>query len=150
MTAVLPTASLVSASEERGAIMEGYIAGEAISVGMVVYLDSAGLAWKGIALTSAHANAIGIAVIPDNFSAETSIKAGGTVGVVVFGPVWGFNGAVAGGTDLVPGAPLWVDKTTAGSMNTAAPTGAYQFVVGHAVGNDTFFVDPSSVVPLSA
>lgn len=150
MTAVLPTASQISASEERGAIFNQYVTGEAMSLGQAVYLDSNGLAWKAKADTAAHATAIGIAVIAPNFAGETTIPVGSTVGVVVFGPVYGFNHAVSGGTDLVPGTPLWVDKTTAGSMNTVAPTTAYQFIVGHSIDNDTFFVDPGTTSPVSA
>lgn len=150
MTAVLPTPSLVSASEERGAIIMSYVAAEALTVGMAVYLNSSGQVLKATALTAAGAAAIGIVVVPDNFSAETSIAIGGTALVCVFGPVWGFNGAVSGGTSLVPGNPLWVDKTTAGSMNNVIPTGAYQFAVGHAIASDTFFVDPTTGSPVSA
>ncbi len=150
MTAVLPTAANISASEERGAIIMSYVAAEVISLGMCVYLNASGQALKGTALTAAGAQVVGVAVVADNFSAETSVAIGGTVLVCVFGPVYGFNGAVSGGTNLVPGQPLWVDKTTAGSMNTAAPTGAYQFEVGHSIDATTFFVDPGTASPVSA
>jgi hypothetical protein len=143
MTAVTVTASQISASEERGAIIERYVAGVAISLGQSVYLDSSNNAQLSKADSSAHAQAVGIAAIPDNFDGETVIQAGGTVAVVVYGPVWGFTG-------LVPGNPLWVDKTTAGSLNTAAPTGAYQFQVGHSIDPETFFVDPGTSSPVSA
>lgn len=143
MTAITLTANNISCSEERGAVIERYITGEAITLGMTVYLDSSNQAWKAKADSSAHANAIGIAVIPDNFSGETSIPAGGTVGVCVYGPVFGFTG-------LSQGEVLWVDKTTAGSLNDAAPTGgAYQYIVGHAIDAEVFFVDPGTSVPAS-
>lgn len=144
MTAKLPTASHISFSEERGSIVERYITGEAISLGQAVYL-SAGLAYKAIADSSAHAQAIGTAAGADNFYAETVIPAGGTVAVVVYGPVFGFDGL-----SLTGGEPLYVDKTTAGSYNTAAPTAAYQFIVGHMLDDQTFFVDPGTTVPVSA
>ncbi len=90
MTAITLTPGNISCSEERGAVIERYTTGEAISLGMAVYLDSSNLAWKANADSAAHANAIGLAVIADNFYAETSIPAGGTVAVCVFGPVMGF------------------------------------------------------------
>lgn len=150
MTAVLPTPAYVSASEERGAIINQYVTGEAMQPGQAVYLDSNNLVWKAKADSSAHATAIGIVVMTASFYGETAIPAGATVGVVIFGPVYGFNFAVSGGTNLVPGQPLWVDKTTAGSMNTVAPTTAYQFIVGHSIDAQTFFVDPGTVTPTSA
>jgi hypothetical protein len=148
MTAITLTAANISCSEERGAVIERYTTGEAISLGMAVYLDSSNLAWKAIANSSAHANAIGIAVIADNFAGETSIPAGGTVGVCVFGPVYGFPAYTSQG--LSQGEVLWVDKTTAGSLNDSAPTGgAYQYVVGHMTDSEVFFVDPGTSVPAS-
>ena len=59
------------------------------------------------------------------------------------GPVQGFKG-------LVNGEPLWIDKTTAGILNDAAPTGAYQFQNGNALGSDTIFVRPGTASPVSA
>lgn len=144
MTAKLPTASNISFDEERGSVPNRYIAGEVITLGQAVYLN-AGVAYKAIATSSAAAQAVGVAAGADNFSGETDIQIGGTVTVVVFGPVYGF-----GGLSLTGGESLWVDKTTAGDFNTAAPTSAYQFVVGHMIDNQTFFVDPGTASPVSA
>ena len=142
MTAIAFTAANVSANEERGSVIDRYTTGEVIGLGMAVYLDGSNVAWKAKSDSSAHANAIGIAAIADNFSAETTIPTGGTVAVVVFGPVQGFTG-------LVSGEPVWVDST-AGQMNDTAPTGgAYQYVVGHAIDANTILVDPGTTSPVS-
>lgn len=142
MSAIGFTAANISCSEERGAVIERYITGEAIGLGMAVYLDSSNLAWKAKSDSSAHANAIGVAVIADNFYAETSIPAGGTVAVCVYGPVFGFS-------SMSQGEVGWVGATAGQIVDTAPTGGAYQFVVGHAVGDDTFFVDPGTTTPAS-
>lgn len=146
MTALTITAKNISASEERGAVLNRFTAGEDLSVGMAVYLTSSNTIKKAKALTSAEALAIGIVVIPDNFYAESTIKSGNQATVCVFGKVYGWQV----GNTLISGQPLYVDKTTYGSLNDAAPTGAYQFVLGHALGNDTIFVDPGTSSPVSA
>lgn len=142
MTATTVTPAQISASEERGAVIERYTAGESIVLGQAVYLDSSYNAWLAKADTSAKATAVGVAVIADNFAGESTIVAGGTVAVVVYGPVWGY-------TSLTEGA-YWVDKTTAGSINDTAPTGgAYQYIVGHSIDSQTLFVDPGTTTPVS-
>jgi hypothetical protein len=146
MTAITATAANISASEERGAQMSRFTAGEDLTVGNAVYLDSSNLLKKAKALASATAQAIGIVVIPDNFYGESTIKSGNQATVVVFGKVYGWKTS----NTLISGQPLYVDKTTAGVLNDAAPTGAYQFQVGHALGNDTIFVDPGTASPVSA
>ena len=143
MTALTLSANDISASEERGAIISQYITAADVILGQAVYLDANNQVSPAKADSSAHANAIGIAVIADNFYGETTIKSGGTAGVVVYGPVWGFSG-------LTSGEQGWVDKTTAGTINDTAPTGgAYQYAVGRAIDSETFFVDPGTTTPLS-
>lgn len=149
MTALTKTAANISASEERGAILRRFTANESMTPGDVVYLDSNNKVNKAKADSAAHARAIGIVVIPDNFYGESTIASGGTATVCVFGPVWGWN--VSNSTYMISGLPVWVDKTTAGILNDTAPTGgAYQFQVGHMLGNDTIFVDPGTTSPSSA
>lgn len=143
MTAIVVNGSNVSASEERGSIIEWYTTNEEIDLGNAVYLDSDNEVNQAIGTSSAAANAIGIAALADNFYGETTIPEGGSVGVVVYGPVYGF-------TDLHSGQPLWVSKTVPGGLDDAAPTGGvYQFIVGHAQDDQTFFVDPGTVTPQS-
>lgn len=141
MTALTVTPANVSTNDiERGARVLWYTTGEAIALGSAVYLDSSNLAWNAKADSAAHAAAVGVAALADNFYGETTVPAGGSVGVVVFGPVWGFSG-------LADGQPGWVGLT-AGQIVDTAPTG-YQFQVGHAVDDETFFVDPGTTSPVS-
>ena len=141
ITTVVP--NNISANEERGAVLLRFIAGEALKPGQAVYQDSNQKVWKAIALTSAHAQAIGIVATTDNFYGEDTVNAGDWATICVGGPVQGFKG-------LVNGEPLWIDKTTAGILNDAAPTGAYQFQIGNALGSDTIFVRPGTASPVSA
>lgn len=146
MTAIVATPANISASEERGAMLSRFVTAASLSVGDVVYLDSNNKVNKAQALASATAQAIGIVVIPDNFSGESAIASGGTATVCVFGKVYGW----AKSNTFISGKALYVDKTTAGKMNDAAPTSAYQFQVGHELDNDTVFVDPGTSSPVSA
>lgn len=145
MTAFTITGSQISASEERGSVLETYVAGEALTVGQAVYLDSSNpaKAYKALADTSAHALAVGMVVAADNFYAETTIQSGGQAVVCVYGPVFGVTG-------LTLGEMLWVDKDTAGAVTATAPTSAYQYALGHMQDNDVFFVDPGTTAPVSA
>ena len=147
MTAVTVTANNISANEERGAvIVPGLVTatGVTVSIGQAVYLDSNNQVHLAIADSSAHAQAIGlVVVVPGIFYGETSAPAGSQVSVCVGGPVQGFTG-------LVNGQPLWIDKTAAGSLNTAAPATAYDWIIGQAVGADTIFVRPGMTTPASA
>jgi hypothetical protein len=136
MAAIAVTAGNVSASADRGAIFQVYQTGEAITLGSAVYLDASNQAWNAKSDSSAHATAVGVAVIPDNFYGETSVKAGGQVGVVVYGPVWGFS-------NMIQAQAGWVGSTPGQIVDTAPTGGAYQFQIGHAVDDQTFFVDPN-------
>lgn len=142
MATLTVTPHSVSASEERGAIIAQYVAAEDITLGQAVYLNASNQVLRAKADSSAHANAIGVAAISDNFYGEIVIASGGTVGVVVYGPVWGFSA-------LVSGNPGWVGATAGEIVDTAPTGGAYQFVVGHAIDAQTFFVDPGTTTPAS-
>lgn len=146
MTALTATPANISASEERGAMMSRFTAAVDVAVGDVVYLDSNNKLNKAQALASATAQAIGIVVFPDNFYGESTIKAGNQATVCVFGKVYGWKTS----NTLISGKPVYVDKTTAGKLNDAAPTGAYQFQVGRELDNDIIFVDPGTASPVSA
>lgn len=143
MTALTLAAGNISADDiERGSIVRRYQAGETLTLGQAVYLDSNNYAWKAKSDSSAHATAIGVVAISDNFYGETTILAGGIAGVVVYGPVWGFSA-------LSQGQVGWV-SATAGEITDTAPTGgAYQYQVGHAIDAQTFFVDPGTSSPVS-
>jgi|SRR5579859_4513033 len=142
MTALTLVAGNISANFERGAITKWYQAGEAIVLGAAVYLDSNNLAWNAKSDSQAHATAVGVAAFADNFYGETTVQTGGQVGVVVYGPVWGFSG--------MSGAEAgWVGATAGQIVDTAPTGGAWQFQVGHAVDDQTFFVDPNPQTPAS-
>jgi arylsulfatase len=79
-------------------------------------------------------------------TAEITVPVGGAEGMIVT-----LGGRFSGyGLYLLQGKPVFVDKTTAGVLNDAAPTGAYQFQVGHELDSDTIFVDPGTSSPVSA
>lgn len=144
MTALTVTASAVSSNDiERGARVLWYQTGEDITLGQAVYLDSSNLAWRAKSDSSAHSRAVGVASQSDNFYGETIVKSGGWVGVTVFGPVWGFSG-------LSQAEIGWVGATAGQIVDTAPTGGAYQFQIGHAVDDQTFFVDPGTSSPVSA
>ena len=142
MTALTVTAADVSATEERGAIFDRYEAGEALTLGQAVYLNSSNKAYKAVNDSSAHAKAVGIVTGAPNFYGETTVASGDIATVCVYGPVWGFS-------SLSSGKDGWVGST-AGQLVDAAPTpNVYQFIVGHAIDDQTFFVDPGTGSPTS-
>ena|SRR5260221_1238785 len=138
MTAIAVTAANVSANDrERGAIIKWYQAGATITLGQAVYTDSNFLVYPAKADSASHATALGVAALSDNFYGETTVPTGGQVGVVIYGPVWGF-------ASMIGEENGWVSGATAGGLDDTAPTGgAWQFQVGHAVDDQTFFVDPN-------
>ena len=144
MSTLTLTANNISASEERGAVIDRFISAVTLSVGDVVYLDSSNLLRKAVGnTTSLAASAIGIVCAANNFYGETSIVAGQWVTVCTGGLVFGFSG-------LIDWQPLWVDKTTAGSLADVAPSGgAYTYILGNAQGADAIFVHPGTGVPTS-
>lgn len=143
MTALTVVAADISADWDRGSVLANYIANEAVDIGMAVYLDANNKVNKAKGDTSAHAMAVGIVVGAPNFYGEKTVNAGDYAAVCVQGPVFGF-------TSLINGENIYVDKTTAGSMNDASPTGGvYVYAIGHAIGADTIFVDPGGSSPVS-
>lgn len=149
MTALTITEQNISADWDRGSVINNYLANATLKIGQAVYIDSNNKANLALADSAADAQAIGIVVGVPNYYGEKSAVAGQWVAVCIGGPVYGFGGSV-GGSDLVNGEYIWIDKTTAGSMNDTAPTGgAYQYVIGQAVGSDTIFVRPGLTSPVS-
>lgn len=148
MATVPITPSQISASEERGAVIGRFIAGEALDLNHpAVYLDDNNLLHPAVASGPIlKATAIGLLFIPNSFyGGETTIKSGDWASVVVFGPWWGGPGMA-----LKDGETIWVDKTTPGNLNDTAPgTPAYQFAIGRANGKDTIFVNPGTTNPAS-
>lgn len=144
MAVISFTASKLSADPDRGSVITNLIALTAMSIGDVVYVDTNNKAVKAQANSQTASRAIGIVVGVPNFYGETAVVAGDYVAVCVLGPVYGWDVALALG-------PIYVDKTTAGKMNDAAPTGgAWQYVIGHAIASDTIFVSPAGAVSSSA
>lgn len=138
MAAITATTANASVNDQgRGAIVRWYQTGESLDLLSTIYLDSSNLAWKAKSDSSAHASAIGIAAISDNFYGEKTIQSGGWVGVCVYGPMQGFSG-------MSQGQVGWVGATAGQLVDTAPTGGAYQFQVGHAVDAETFFVDPGT------
>lgn len=133
----------MSASQEHGAVIRNYMAGGTVVVGNAVYLDSDGKVQKADANASlAASRAIGIVVNTSSLYGETSAPAGSYVSVCVFGPVYGFSG-------LAEGTFGWVG-TTAGEIVDAAPSTAYQYILGQCDAADIFFVRPGIENPTSA
>jgi hypothetical protein len=132
-----------SASYDRGATILNYIAGGTVNIGDCVYLDDNNQVQQAIGSASKTAHALGIVVGVTNFYAETQENAGGWVAVCVHGPVYGW-------VSLIDGQVIYVSKTVAGGMDTAAPSGGvYDFIVGNAVGADAIFVRPGQTTPAS-
>jgi hypothetical protein len=143
MAALTVTAANVSADWGQGAIIQNYQAAEALTVGNVVALDSDGKLVKADANASlAKSRAIGIVVQTTDLYGSTSVAAGGYCSVCTFGPVYGFS-------SLAEGTYGWVG-TTPGELVDAAPSTAYQFIVGQCIAADTFFVRPGIENPVSA
>lgn len=132
-----------SATWDRGATILNYVAGADVSIGDVVYLDDNNQVQRAIGSSSKQAHALGIVVGVANAYAEVTAHAGSWCSVAVHGPVFGWIG-------LIDGQVVYVSKTVAGGMDTAAPSsGVYDFIVGNAIGADTIFVRPGQTTPTS-
>ena len=143
MTALTITAKNVSSDWNRGSITEDYIAAVALTVGQLVYLDSNNqLNLADADVVTLNARTVGIVTGSPNQYGETAIPVGGWAQITVYGPVYGFS-------SLSSGQFGWVSKTP-GAIDDTAPTGgAFQYIVGHAIGSDTFFVAPGQTQPAS-
>jgi len=137
----MTTISLTAANIRplTGAVIRRYVAGEALTVGQVVYVSAAetvSIADGNVG--AAEARAVGIVV--ESYDGETTIASGDVASVVVFGPVSGFSSATPGSYGYV--------SDTVGSLDTAA--GTYSFIVGYFESAGVFFVHPGIDDPTSA
>jgi len=142
MTNLTATAANVRALREHGAIVFPGQAGEALTVGQLVYADTDGdyMIADGNTTTAA-ARARGIVVA--SYDGETSIASGAACSVCIFGPVGGF-------ATIVPGANYYVSDT-AGSIADAAGTNSR--IVAHGIeiaGQNVLFVNPQQNDPSSS
>lgn len=146
MAALTATPANASASWEQGALLADYQVGSAITDAplKVVYVSDADgkvyLADANAAL--ANARAVGVIVSLQNTYGELNAAADSWVSVCTFGPVYGYSG-------MAEGQYGWVG-TTAGEIVDAAPTTAYQYIVGQSIKSDVFFVRPGATAPVSA
>ena len=142
MGTLTATAANVRALREHGAIVIPAQAGEALTVGQLVYAASDGDWQKADAnTTAAAARALGVVV--ESYDGETSIADTAACSVCIFGPVTGL-------ATITPGANYYVSDT-AGSIADAAAT--YDRIVGFGVeiaGSNVLFLHPQMNDPSSA
>ena len=145
MTVLSFTANKISADPAKGSVIERFPAASAITspLGKAVYLTTAGKVELADAnVTAAEARAIGIIVAVPNAYSENAIDTDEYCSVCRFGPVYGFS-------SLAEGTFGYVSKT-AGEIDDTAPTsGAWQYVLGQCMTEDTFFVNPGIAIPAS-
>lgn len=136
------TAANVRALREHGAIVIPAQAGEALTVGDLVYPASDGDWQKADAnTTAAAARAQGIVV--ESYDGETSIADTVACSVCIFGPVSGL-------ATVTPGANYYVSDE-AGKVSDAVAT--YDRIIGFGVeiaGSNVLFVHPQQNDPSSA
>lgn len=142
MTTLTATAANVRALREHGAITIPAQAGEALTVGQLVYQASDG-DWNlaDANTTAAAARAQGIVV--ESYDGETSIADTAHCTVCVFGPVTGL-------ATITPGANYYVSDT-AGGIEDAAAT--YDRIVGwgaEIAGQNVLWVHPQQNDPSSS
>jgi len=147
MTAVTITLrNTISADWDRGSIIVDKVAGGTVNLGDCVYLDDNNQVQQAIGSSSKAGHAYGIVTGLQNQYGETSVGLGGWCSVTVSGPVFGFIGS----PDFIDGQMLYVSKTVAGGLDTAAPSGGvYDFIVGNAQAANTLFVRPGQTTPAS-
>lgn len=139
------TSKNVSASQEQGAVIRRYQVAADITdaPGKGVYIKSdetIDLADANLSLAGARGR--GVIVNTSSIFGETNVKAGDWVAVCVYGPTYGWD-------NLTPGVYGWVG-TTPGVLEDAAPSTAYQHIMGQADAADVFFVNPGISSPVSA
>lgn len=144
MSDVTTTPANISADWNRGSIVEPYLANVELTVGDVVYIDSNGKLNKADAdVAILNSRSLGIVVTGPNLYGETTIAAGQYAAVCIFGPVYGLSATM-------PTSQVGYVSKTAGKLDDTAPTGgAFQYVVGHWINTDTFFVEPGQGAPAS-
>lgn len=150
MAAVVLLPLNVSCSFDRSGNPYPFVCGETITTGQVVYQSSDGLIHPALADTQAHSTVLGVVVnSPNSPWGETTTVVGDSVSVAIAGLVF-IPGALVGSSLLTPGAPLFLSRTVAGGLDTAAPTGAWQIMIARVEDNDKIFIMPGLSNPVSA
>jgi hypothetical protein len=110
-------------------------AGETLAAGDLIYIDSAGEAFKADANSEAK-EAVGFVL--------AGITAAAT-GTAYFG-----SGLVSGLTGLTPGARYFLSATTPGGISTSTPSGSGDIVqqVGKAVSSTELYFEPQQSILL--
>lgn len=120
----------------KGAITRKAVAGEALTVGNVVYISSYSGTLPAVSKilggAVATCNPFGVVVAGPPTSASTTVASGDVCDVVAFGPVAGFSG-------MTSGATVWASDT-AGVAATAV--GTKSGIVGLAESPTVLFVRP--------
>jgi len=142
MTTLTATAANVRALREHGAIVIPAQAGEALTVGELVYAASDG-DWNlaDANVTAATARALGVVV--ESYDGEEDIADTAACSVCIFGPVSGL-------ATITPGANYYVSDTAGGIEDAAATADR---IVGFGIeiaGSDVLFLHPQMNDPSSA
>lgn len=135
------TAADVRPLREHGAVVLAAQAGEALTVGDLVYQASDG-DWNQADANAGQPQTRAQGIVVESYDGETSIASGAQCSVLVFGPVTGFS-------SVTPGALYWVSDT-AGKIADAA--GTYDRIVAWGVeiaGQDVLFFNPQTNNPAS-
>ncbi len=118
------TISVSSVQTDVTALINGEAA--AVAIGFAAYIFSAGTFKKALANAAATTRPIGLVY-------DTTITNGASGNIATDGPMtatttqWDAATGQTGG--LTPGAPYYLDPTTAGKITPTAPTTAGQYVV---------------------
>ena len=122
-----------------GALVRNVRLGEAASAGMGMTVNSSSQYVKADGDTPGKRRVFGVMIVDNQGSLNTSgdYASGDDASMCFFGPLAGFSG-------MTPGAPVYVDKTTAGLLTQTAPSGtdAVPCEVGYALTADILFVFP--------
>lgn len=150
MAAVTFTPFHISSTWDRLANPLMYLIANGVTVGLgqAVYLDDNNKLQLAVGNTTAKAaNVLGIVVGVTQQYAETTAKGDGInvyASVVRLGEVMGYD------SQFIDGQVIYVSKTVPGGLDTTAPSGgAYDYVVGTALGADVIFVQPGMSSPAS-
>lgn len=137
------TTTLDEISPLETALVRRYFAGAAVTVGNLVYLDTAGKVQPADANAIASSQAIGIAVA-FGLRGATLCAANDPVDVCIGGPVW--VGASAGMT--IPGR-VYVSPTAGGFDQTVTTTpGEFPFIIGFAEAAQILFIQRQITIPV--
>jgi hypothetical protein len=137
MSAISLTAAQIRAMQANGAVVRPYDAGEELTIGNCVYINTDGDVAQADA--NAVASARGIGIVVEGIGSETTINSGERCSVCVFGPVSGFS-------SMTPGANAYVSDT-AGGLDTAA--GTCSRIMGYVERDGVLFVHPEQNDPSS-